>query len=350
MNAKTSLSVKKKRVAKGARLALATGRGPGKKRIYLKFPTVSFFSGCGGMDLGFLGGFNYKGLTFKQNPFEIIAAYDHEPKCLETYKLNISKNIFQKDLREFDPGEFSPAEVVIGGFPCQDFATCGPRRGLGSERGRLYRVLIEYAARHKPKVIVGENVPGLSNIGGGEVLSTIIQEIEDVGYRVKVWTLYAPDYGIPQTRTRLFIIGVRTDLEGFPEHPKETHSGNHRSIRWAIEDLEEITTEVVPNQSQFFLASPAKKGNGQGDEVSKADKPSYTIRANAKSRVQFHYALKRRLTVRECARLQTFPDNFVFPHSATASIRQIGNAVPPVLGHFVARSVARFLNKVVEKR
>ena len=162
----------------------------------------------------------------------------------------------------------------------------------------------------------------------------------------EVWTMYGPDYGVPQSRTRIFIIGVRDDLVGFPIQPQPTHAGKHRTIKWAIKDLESLDCEtVVPNQSQYFMASKAKNGNGQGDEVSRADEPGYTVRANAKSRVQFHYSLDRRLTVRECARLQTFPDDFVFPHSATSNIMQIGNAVPPMLAHIVATSITEWLKK-----
>jgi DNA (cytosine-5)-methyltransferase 1 len=142
-------------------------------------------------------------------------------------------------------------------------------------------------------------------------------------------------------------VAVRDDLQGFPVMPKGTYTEDHyRSTRWAIEDLEGISDDSIPNQSQYFRASRAKKGNGQGDETTSADSPSYTIRANAKSRVQFHYSLDRRLTVRECARLQTFPDTFEFPHSATSNIMQIGNAVPPILGNKVARAIAKYLEEV----
>jgi DNA (cytosine-5)-methyltransferase 1 len=307
------------------------------------FSVVSMFSGCGGMDLGFRGSFSYNGIEHERLNFDIVAAYDNNPKCVETYNLNIVDHAQVLDLGSYDPKDLPAADVVIGGFPCQDFATCGPRRGLQSERGQLYRALINYATHHKPLCIVGENVPGLANIANGEALQTITKEIAEIGYRVAVWSLYAPDYGVPQNRTRLFIIGVRDDLDGFPVKPVTTHDGNYRSIRWAIEDLASISDESIPNQSQYFLASRAKKGNGQGDETSKADEPSYTVRANAKSRVQFHYKLDRRLTVRECARLQTFPDNFVFPFSATTNVMQIGNAVPPMLGHIVAKSIQSWL-------
>lgn len=304
---------------------------------------MSFFCGCGGLDLGFLGGFAYKDKEYPRLPFHILAAYDADEKCIETYRQNIADHAGNLDLSSYDPSTLDGADVLLGGFPCQDFATCGPRRGITSHRGRLYGALIDYMKVHKPKVVVGENVLGLANLNNGLVLKQIIADIEKPGYRVNAWTLFAPEYGVPQNRTRIFIVGVREDLEGFPTKPRRTRKDNFSTTKWAIDDLIRVYDESVPNQSQYFKASKAKRGNGQGDERSRANEPSYTIRANAKSRVQFHYALERRLTIRECARLQTFPDNFVFPHSATTNLMQIGNAVPPILGHLVARSIANFL-------
>jgi DNA (cytosine-5)-methyltransferase 1 len=163
--------------------------------------------------------------------------------------------------------------------------------------------------------------------------------------------MFAPDFGVPQRRTRLFFICVRDDIQklhGFPAMPKPKFVGKHRSVEWAIGDLVGVTDDSVPNQSQYFGASRAKKGNGQGDESNKKDLPAYTIRANPKSRVQFHYSLDRRLTVRECARIQTFPDDFKFIHAKTASVSQIGNAVPPMLAYIVAKSIADYLETVKE--
>jgi DNA (cytosine-5)-methyltransferase 1 len=347
----TSLAQKKKTVLlstrpKGILKKSAEAEKNSAKKAEEAISAVSFFCGCGGLDLGFVGGFGYKGTEFKRNPFNILSAYDFDAKCIETYKKNISPHAEVKDLSDYNPLSVPAADILIGGFPCQDFATCGPRHGLNSDRGRLYTALMKYMDAHKPMLVVGENVPGLANIDNGKALQTIISDLESCGYRFNVWNLYAPDYGIPQSRTRLFIVGVRNDLPGFPEKPTPTHPEMHRSIKWAIEDLESVDDESIPNQSQHFKASKAKKGNGQGDEVSKADQPSYTIRANAKSRVQFHYALQRRLTIRECARLQTFPDNFLFPHSATSNMMQIGNAVPPMLAHTVAVSIAKYLKKI----
>lgn len=306
--------------------------------------TISFFCGCGGLDLGFVGGFEYKDIIVKRLPFKILNAYDNDEKCIETYKTNISERAEVMDLRNYDPSQMLKADLLIGGFPCQDFATCGPRRGLTSDRGRLYQAMLKYMRYHKPRVVVGENVPGLAHIHDGDILETIKSDIEKEGYHVKIWTMFAPDYGIPQRRTRLIIVCVRDDVSDYPKEPERIFSQNdYRSTKWAIGDLETIIDNSIPNQGQFFRASRAKRGNGQGDERNPADAPAYTIRANAKSRVQFHYILSRRLTVRECARIQSFPDTFIFPHSATTNVRQIGNAVPPLLGNLIAQSIYNFM-------
>lgn len=316
------------------------------------YSVVSYFCGCGGLDLGFRGDFRYHDENFGKLPFAIQAAYDHEPRCVETYNGYFGEgHAFVKDLSVVDVDSVPKAEVLIGGFPCQEFSSCGPLGGLESERGRLYQTLITYMRKHKPAIAVGENVINLERMEDGEVLKTIKADLADAGYKVEVWKMFAPDYGVPQRRTRLFFICVRNEVHaqyGFPTMPKPEFVTKHRSIAWAIGDLVNVTDDSVPNQSQYFGASRAKKGNGQGDESNKRDMPAYTIRANPKSRVQFHYSLDRRLTVRECARIQTFPDDFKFTHAKTASVSQIGNAVPPMLAYIVAKTIADYLQTVKE--
>lgn len=320
------------------------------------YSVVSYFCGCGGLDLGFRGGFKYHDEDYPALPFNILEAYDNEPRCIETYNDYFGAgHATVKDLATVKPEEVSKADILIGGFPCQEFSSCGPLGGLESERGRLYRTLIAYMNTHKPKIVVGENVINLERMEKGEVLKTIKKDLAAAGYVVKVWKMFAPDYGIPQRRTRLIIMCVRKDIfdkYGFPEEPEARFKDKHRSIEWAIGDLVDITdNSVIPNQGDYFGASKAKKGNGQGDESNKKDMPAYTIRANPKSRVQFHYSLDRRLTVRECARIQTFPDDFSFKFSKTVNISQIGNAVPPIMAYLVAQRVKQYLDKIggVEK-
>lgn len=320
------------------------------------YSVVSYFCGCGGLDLGFRGGFKYHDEDYPALPFNILEAYDNEPRCIETYNDYFGAgHATVKDLATVKPEDVSKADILIGGFPCQEFSSCGPLGGLESERGRLYRTLIAYMNTHKPKIVVGENVINLERMEKGEVLKTIKKDLAAAGYAVKVWKMFAPDYGIPQRRTRLIIMCVRKDIfdkYGFPEEPEARFKDRHRSIEWAIGDLVDVTdNSVIPNQGDYFGASKAKKGNGQGDESNKRDMPAYTIRANPKSRVQFHYSLDRRLTVRECARIQTFPDDFSFKFSKTVNISQIGNAVPPIMAYLVAQRVKQYLDKIggVEK-
>lgn len=313
---------------------------------------MSFFAGCGGLDLGFLGGFTWKGQKYPRLPFEILQAHDNDELAIQTYNRNIpGAHGHVSDLSGTAATSLPPADVLIGGFPCQDFSSCGPKRGLQSDRGNLYKVLTSYMSTHAPCVVVAENVPHLARMGKGSVIETILSDFRAAGpgYKFEIWNLHAPDFGVPQRRNRLFFVGVRKDIAekfGHPRQPRPKFADNHRSIDWAISDLISVSDNSVPNQDQYFKASKAKRGNGQGDETNRPGEPSYTIRANAKSRVHFHYELPRRLTVRECARLQTFPDQFVFDHSATSNIMQIGNAVPPILANVVAREIAAFVKEI----
>jgi DNA (cytosine-5)-methyltransferase 1 len=238
---------------------------------------------------------------------------------------------------------------LLGGFPCQDFSSCGPKSVFKGKRGLLYKVLEDYMKVHQPIIAVGENVPHLAKLAEGAYLDTIVRDFSSAGYDCIVWRLYCPDYGLPQNRTRLFFVCVRDDIFsifGRPEAPLATHFMKHRTIDWALDDLVTITDETVPNQSQYFVATKATAGAGQGDQVSRRGEVAYAVRANPKARVHFHYELPRRLTVRECARLQAFPDEFIFPFSASTNIMQIGNAVPPIIGHAVATTIHSFLQRV----
>lgn len=306
---------------------------------------LSMFCGCGGLDLGFIGGFQYRGTHYKRHPIKILKAIDNDPRCVSTYKTNIGDHAEVGDLSVLESSSLPAADILLGGFPCQDFSWCGPRAGLQGKNGGLYRALVDYMSHHQPRIVVGENVPNMFQMQGGAVWAKIKADMEDAGYSCQLWHLHAADYGVPQNRSRLILICVRNDLPGQPSQPSPIPTGR-RSIEWAIKDLVTTSGDGIANHDQYFRAGLAKNGHGQGDEISTKDQPAYTIRANAKSRIQFHYELDRRLTVRECARIQTFPDRFIFPHSATQNIREIGNAVPPVLAHAVADSVMSYLSEI----
>lgn len=303
---------------------------------------VSFFSGCGGLDLGFLGGFSFLGDFFPKNRFKIVGAYDADAEAIQAYRANIGLHAHVEDLSCHEMGKFPHADVLLGGFPCQEFSQCGPRRGLDSERGQLYRSMVEYASVHRPLLIVGENVAGLMYRDQGRALAKICSDFEQIGYTPNIWEFHAEDYGVPQARHRIFLIFVRSDIDsGSLEKPPR--SSCRITAKMALQDLLSPAMRKTPNQDQFFRAKKAGRGHGQGDERTPADGPGYTVRANAKSRVQFHYSRPRRLTVRESARLQSFPDTFNFPFAATSNMRLIGNAVPPVLAHQVAKALQSYL-------
>lgn len=304
---------------------------------------VSFFTGCGGFDLGLTGGFRYLNRSFRRLPFETIAAYDILPDAIETYRLNIGSEIQECDLSQVDISQLPSSDLVIGGFPCQDFSSSGPKVGLNGKRGQLYTVIRDYIEVHQPKIFIAENVPYLMRLGSGKYLSQIISEFGACGYRVAVWQLNCPDFGLPQSRKRIFIVGVRNDLAGFPAKPTGQFSKSIVPIDFALNDLVEVLDEKVPNQGQFFVSSRATGGGGQGDHANQAGKVAYCIRANSRGRIQFHYSLDRRLTVRECARLQSFPDDFVFPFTTQRNLTLIGNAVPPIIAHAVGESIFSYL-------
>ena len=306
--------------------------------------TVSLFSGCGGLDLGLQGGFDFLDRHYDVLPFSILAALDNSEDAVETYQLNLGQEALLADLTTYPIKSIPKAEVLTGGFPCQDFSSSGPKSGLNGKRGQLYKVLSEYMEVHRPKLVIAENVPHLARLSSGAYLKAIIRDFESKGYAFDVWDLYAPDFGLPQSRRRLFLIGVRDDISGFPEEPVPSHYQSHVPINEGLADLESVVDESVTNQGQYYVATRASSGGGQGDHTNKVGKVAYCIRANARGRIQFHYSLDRRLTVRECARLQSFPDQFVFPYSTQRNLTLIGNAVPPILGHHVGRSIANFLN------
>lgn len=304
---------------------------------------VSFFAGCGGLDLGALGGFEFHGKYYEPQPFNILGAYDNDAKAVEAYKLNIADHAHLADLTQVDMADIPAADILFGGFPCQDFSSCGHKQGFSGPRGLLYQKMVDYMRLYQPKVVVGENVPLLKGMKEGALLDQIVRDLTAVGYTVKYWFLNCPDYGLPASRRRIFIICVRDDLPGFPIAPQASHVMRHVSIDEAIDDLMPISDESVPNQSQYFVATKATAGAGQGDQMSERGKVGYAVRANAKARIHFHYELERRLTVRELARLQSFPDEFIFPFAAGPNVMLIGNAVPPIVGHAVTRSVADYL-------
>jgi len=317
-----------------------------------RFPTISLFTGCGGLDLGFVGDFEFLGKKYPKRNFEIVWANDiDEPSC-QTFRHYFRHDIVCGDItqilnrkqtaRLFNDHQIpQKTDVVLGGFPCQDFSHAGKRKGFSSRRGLLYQSMVEVVRRTKPSVFVAENVRGLLTMNGGEAIQTIIKDFEKLGYHVVYKLLTAADYGVPQTRERVIIVGTsKNKLPPF-EYPKPIlNEKNWVNLKQAIGDLEKLNEGKVANH----YWSKAKKNNGQGNTIVSADKPGPTMRTEHHGNIEYHWNGKRRLSAREAARIQSFPDNFVFYPSTSSAYKQIGNAVPPVMAWHVATAIEKFLD------
>ena len=299
---------------------------------------VSLFCGCGGMDLGFLGGFPYGGDYYDRLPFEIVWANDlSEPAC-RTYALNLNHEPHCGDINALLDTLPATADVVIGGFPCQDVSTNNSK--AVAERGRrtiLYRAMIEAIERLRPRVFVAENVRGLLSERRRAFHERMTAEFNALdGYAVDQRLLLASDYGVPQKRQRLFIIGSRGAGKLSAPAPvlRTVTAGD------ALRDLESHAEDKVFSHTWSRAARSPEQGNRRLRE----HEPATTIRAEHHGNVQWHYRLDRRISLREAARLQAFPDEFVFPNGMRETERQIGNAVPPVLAWHIAKAVREHLD------
>lgn len=299
---------------------------------------VSLFSGCGGMDLGFSGGFEFLGKYYSKTPFEIIWANDLNSAACRTYKKNIGEHIVEGDIWKAMGEMPTEADIVIGGFPCQDISINGKGAGADGKRSGLYRAMVEVVSKIRPKIFVAENVKGLLMKHNEKSLKQILSDFRGLGYDVTYHLYNAADYGVPQTRERVFIVGTRPDVKKFMPPPPT--SDKPITSQEAISDLE----KVGQNADFNHIWSLANKSSDQGNRKLKADRPGYTIRAECHGNIQFHYALPRRISMREAARFQSFPDTFIFDSKLRETERQVGNAVPPVLAWHMANAVFDILS------
>lgn len=302
------------------------------------FRVVSLFSGCGGMDLGFRGGFNFLGTDYRRLPFDIAWANDINAAACRSYRRNIGGHVVHGDIWQV-MGTMPPrADVVIGGFPCQDISVNGKGAGLAGKRSGLYRAMVEVVGRLKPRVFVAENVKGLLMRPHQDALRQVLSDFAALGYHVQYQLYHAAQFGVPQTRDRVFIVGTLPDIQFRPPNPMDTKPV---SARQAIHDLAHLAEDPAINH----VWSRANRSPEQGDRRLVADRPGYTIRAECHGNIQWHYDNPRRISMREAARLQSFPDDFIFDAKLRETERQVGNAVPPVLAWHVAKAVADSLKR-----
>lgn len=346
-----------------------------------KHTLIDLFCGAGGLSYG-----------FEWSGYEVLLGIDNDQKAIETFELNhkgaksicgdITSINYEKDIKPLIGNK--TIDVIIGGPPCQGMSLSGPRK-FEDPRNRLYLSYIRLVEEIQPKAFVIENVPGLVSLFGGQIKDSIVEKFTAMGYKVEYKILCSADYGVPQNRKRVVFVGRKSgNFEYPPIDP------NKITCSMALSDLPPLDKELgeevsdyaqdPQNSYQILMRSNSKRvlnhvaakhsekvqniislvpdggnyknlpeeyRNSRNFHVAwtrfASNKPAPTI--DTGHRHHFHYKYNRVPTVRECARLQSFPDNFKFLGNKTQQFRQVGNAVPPLM----AKAIADQLKKTLEE-
>ncbi|MBM6825058.1 DNA cytosine methyltransferase [Veillonella magna] len=347
---------------------------------------IDLFAGCGGLSKGFMDA-----------GFDIIVGVDNDQAALNTFAKNhngaIAMNADLSKQETFDEikniAGNREIDVVIAGPPCQGFSLTGPRN-FEDERNKLYLAVIEIVKQFKPKAFIIENVPGMATLYKGQIKEEILRRFRAIGYNIDCKILCAADYGVPQMRKRLIFMGIRKDI-GVPVFPiAEFDTTNYRTCRDAISDLPSLEDGIGADVSEYQQAPLTEyqklmrgkctvlynhlgtnhtqmvketialvpeggnykdlpKGWGESRKFHMAwtrlngNAPARTV--DTGHRNLFHYTFNRVPTVRESARMQSFPDDFIFTGTKTQQCRQVGNAVPPLLGQALANAIMEIIQE-----
>lgn len=297
---------------------------------------ISLFSGCGGLDLGFI-----------KAGFEVVWANDFDKEAVQSYRENIGSHIVHDSIYNIQTEDIPDADILIGGFPCLGFTVAkGKSRELDCDYNQLFQEYARVLEAKQPKYFVVENVTGIKS--GKEFNSffhnVILKKFKEAGegYSVKYDTLISSAFGVPQNRKRVIILGTRNDVKDEPNFAPRVVD-KLLTLKDAIADLPLEYDLSIPNHigSKHKVKINGYVGNRQLDW----DKPSPTITGRGSRTggavIHPHPNRHRRLTVRECARIQSFPDDFIFKGSNGACFAQIGNAVPPIMSFFIANEFRR---------
>lgn len=331
-----------------------------------KFKVISLFSGCGGSDLGMLGGFKFLGNDYKKLPIEIVYAIDNDKKAVATYNANFKHPAVDMDIQKCIMDDVPEADIVIGGFPCQSFSTVNPNKNPFDERGLLYKDMARFLDAKRPVAFIAENVKGMARLYKGKIINSVIEEFNKHGYNIKWQIINAADYGVPQKRERVFIIGIRKDLGIKFDFPEPTHSqnGDNSKHLWVgigsiIDSLEGVDKKYYFSE-RAVLGMKNAKNNMKRGLAQDLSQPSLTVTShlakvslNSRDPVLLLDKQKetyRRFTPLEAARIQSFPDSFKWIGSEGDAYRQIGNAIAPVVIWHITKALVEQLNEVLSKK
>lgn len=333
---------------------------------------VSFFAGAGGLDLG-----------FEKAGFDVVWANEYDKEIWETYEKNHKNTVLdRRSIVDIPSSDVPDCDGIIGGPPCQSWSEAGSKKGIADKRGQLFYEFMRILADKKPKFFLAENVSGMLLPAHKEALANIKQMFTDIGYDLSFQLLNVSDFGVPQDRKRVFFIGYRKDLGLKFQFPIATTPENKITLEKAIGDLKD---SVLPaKDGNYTNGKDCKVTNHEymiggfssifmsRNRVRSWDEVSFTIQAggrhapihpqapkmkfieqNLREFVKGKEKLYRRLSIRECARIQTFPDSFTFHYSSVvAGYKMIGNAVPVRMGRVLALKIYDDLSnlKVTNKK
>lgn len=321
---------------------------------------ASLFCGCGGSDLGILGGFSFLGKKYKKLDFDIVYSIDFDKKAVETYNENFKHKAVCGDVCEADFSTIGDIDVLVGGFPCQSFSTVNPTKDTNDARANLYKQIVRFLNEKHPKYLICENVKGLMTLQKGAIINKIKSEFEACGYKVDFQLVKAVEFGVPQRRERVIIVGIRNDIHKKFAYPKPLFSeGNYTPLSSVIDNLA-IGEKKYYFSEKAVLGMKNAKNNMKRGLWQDLSQPCLTITSHlAKTSINSRdpvllvdpsRELYRRFTPREAARIQSFPDDFKFPVSEHFAYKQIGNAVPPVLMWYIMNALQKMIETNTDAR
>lgn len=319
-----------------------------------KLRVVSLFCGCGGTDVGLMGNFDFLGEHYDSNSMEIVYANDIDDNACSIFKENFGISPDNRDIREVKSNELPEFDILTGGFPCQSFSIIAqnPKRlGVKDERGKLFFEMCRILRDRQPKCFIAENVKGILTANKRSAFPLIIKEFEDSGYDVQYSVLNSADYGVPQKRERVIIVGFRKDLHVnfvFPDakiKDEECYAALKEVIDSDVDEKYYFSERAVSG----MMKKRERMNKGRAQDI---NKPCNTVGAhlakvslNSTDPVLMQGGRYRRFTPREVARIQSFPDEFELVGSEAAQYRALGNAIPPVMFWHVAKAVKERLQE-----
>lgn len=319
-----------------------------------KLKVASLFCGCGGTDVGLLGNFEYLNTKYSGNNMEIVYANDIDENACKLFEDNFGIKPDNRDIREVSSDELPDFDILTGGFPCQSFSVVAqnPKRlGIKDDRGKLFFEMCRILREKQPMCFIAENVKGILSANKKEAFPLIIEEFEKSGYSVTYSILNSVKCGVPQKRERVIIVGFRKDLNisfdfsDIPERSEDEYVPLKKVIDSVVDEKYFFSERAV----QGMMKKRATMNKGRAQDITK---PCNTVGShlakvslNSTDPVLLVDGRYRRFTPREVARIQSFPEEYKLTGTDSAQYRALGNAIPPVMFWYVARSVQSYLDK-----